>query len=829
MKRYQIGRFCRCDLVSKRKLFFSFASVFCFFLSATTLEAMRKNTSSGNTQDKAEQTTTTTLAHNQNFSSSSSSSIESSTEKFVLSIDGGGIRGVIPAFILSQIEERLTSMIAQNIREKIQTSLKGSGEEFPKEAMTALSAHLPKMVHLAKAFDLMAGTSTGGIITLGLNTPDGNSPPLPRYKARDLLDLYKTKGELIFPPSPKMAPVRNFLNETVFTLIRPKFNSGPLETLFQDYFSDGFLQNTITNVIIPAYDLRRERLHVFDTQHALSPGEDYLLRDVARATSAAPTYFNPAKIKNRDGHEHLFADGGIIANNPTLTAFVKAKTLFPQAQITLISLGTGFAKRGDLSQFGDYGLLGWGPVIPSVIMDGTSAFTDENLVALSKPQQAALRYIRLQPQLAIQHTAMDAVSPDNVHNLLSSAEQIWKEKSIELMPVMQELANRYTHQTLVLYPQLLSRVKEQMEKGALELSHQDFEFLKVFEISSCIGRFPSIHFRKVTLKEGEADKTSTLKIKNAEIFLLSKALPSIKHLDISNKRLANRQTTNTGITERGVGFLRENLLSLKKLNVKRNVLLQNPSSSLSSSSWTSLTDLNISRMHPCTLHSIPRPDDPDIKLPCMDRCHDRFLQKFLTCVPNLQILKIHHNPLTSETGRFILEEFPFLQELSVAYTPALDGVLQPLSPQCHLVSLNLSHTAMNDSQLRILAKQLPTSLKALKLHYNKITAAGAPHLTRILQSPTLLTLDISQNDLKGEGIRLLGQALTQNDKLTSLNIKRVIPEEDWEDLVSFFDAVHQNTRLQKLYIGRWQSVSQTLLDAKERLEKAKLSLKIDES
>jgi patatin-like phospholipase/acyl hydrolase len=169
----------------------------------------------------------------------------------VLAIDGGGIRGVIPAMILSAIEERT-------------------------KASTC------------KLFDLIAGTSTGGILALGLAKPSAQDEYMPEYKAADLAELYEKEGKRIFDRSlwHRIIALDNLIDE--------KYDAAGLEAVLREYFGDTPLSKAVTETLVTSYELETRQPWFFARHKARKdPTYDFPMRFVARATSAAPTYFEP--------------------------------------------------------------------------------------------------------------------------------------------------------------------------------------------------------------------------------------------------------------------------------------------------------------------------------------------------------------------------------------------------------------------------------------------------------------------------------------------------------------------------------------------------------
>ena len=173
----------------------------------------------------------------------------------ILSIDGGGIRGIIPGQILVRIEELLGKRIAEH-------------------------------------FDMIAGTSTGGILTCAFLFPNNQNRTKPKFTAQEVVDLYFKWGGEIFD-IPFFHKIR-----TAGGLFDEKFPSDGLEEALISYFEDKRLSELLKPTLITAYDIKNRKA-VFFTQHDAKkdPSKDFLVRDLARATSAAPTYFECARIQ----------------------------------------------------------------------------------------------------------------------------------------------------------------------------------------------------------------------------------------------------------------------------------------------------------------------------------------------------------------------------------------------------------------------------------------------------------------------------------------------------------------------------------------------------
>jgi patatin-like phospholipase/acyl hydrolase len=174
----------------------------------------------------------------------------------ILSIDGGGIRGILPGQIIVALEKKLQQK---------------SGNANAR---------------IADYFDLFAGTSTGGILTCLYLCPDSNSPSRPKFSAQEAVNLYLLKGGDIFKSNlaHKILSAGGMADE--------KYSAKNMEECLHNYFGDTKLSQLLKPCFITSYNIFDRTTHFF-TQHdaAAKEGYDYLLRDVARGTAAAPPYF----------------------------------------------------------------------------------------------------------------------------------------------------------------------------------------------------------------------------------------------------------------------------------------------------------------------------------------------------------------------------------------------------------------------------------------------------------------------------------------------------------------------------------------------------------
>ncbi len=320
----------------------------------------------------------------------------------VLSIDGGGIRGIIPGQILANLERIL--------------------QERTKNPEA----------RLADAFDLIAGTSTGGILTCAYLCPDLKKRP--RFTASQAVDLYTEWGDEIFdiPIWHKIRSAGGLTDE--------KYPAEKLEGVLREYFGDLWLSDLLGPCLITAYDIKYRRARFFTQHDAKEVGRDYLVRDIARATSAAPTYFEASLIKSKSHVPHALVDGGVFANNPALCAYAEVTTkIRPKSvpsEMVILSLGTG--KGTDAFHHGeakDWGLVGWARPIIDIMMTGVAETVDYQLKQLFDAFGHGNHYVRLDADLSrepAEAKCLDNASRDNLARLRDIGQKVAEDNDKQL-------------------------------------------------------------------------------------------------------------------------------------------------------------------------------------------------------------------------------------------------------------------------------------------------------------------------------------------------------------------------------------------------------------
>ena len=287
---------------------------------------------------------------------------------------------------------------------------------------------------IAELFDLIAGTSSGGVLALGLVKPGPGGSP--QYTAQDGVELFATQGARIFSRS-LWHRVRS-----VWSVEQEKYESKGIESVFRQYFTDALLSDALTDVVVTSYDIERRKPFFFksaDAKRGDAPGDDFLMWQVARATSAAPTYFEPCKIEfgGASGYRAV-VDAGIFANNPGMCALAEARVMYPDDDYRLLSLGTGeLTQPLNYSDVKDWGLRQWAQPIIGISFDGTSATVDYQLTQALPPDS----YVRIQATLNDCNDALDDASPANIRAVRSLAEDVIAANA----QTLDELCKRLVH------------------------------------------------------------------------------------------------------------------------------------------------------------------------------------------------------------------------------------------------------------------------------------------------------------------------------------------------------------------------------------------------
>lgn len=306
----------------------------------------------------------------------------------LLSIDGGGIRGILPAQIIVALEKKIQQK-TNNPKAKI-------GEYF----------------------DFIAGTSTGGILTCIYLAPDLNNPLKARFTAQEASDLYMKNGDKIFSTSfyKRIRSASGILDE--------KYDATNLELVLHDYLGDLELKDLIKPCLISAYDVYDSKAFFFK-QHsaAKSDSRNFLVKQVARATSAAPTYFEATQVTSKSGINYPLIDGGVFANNPAMCAYAEIRQMsFGEGKETpmpkdmlVLSIGTGSIKKQiKYEKVKNWGIAEWIKPLIDIMMSGVEQTIHHQLQQIFEATGQADNYTRIDPILNRAKPDMDCATKENL-------------------------------------------------------------------------------------------------------------------------------------------------------------------------------------------------------------------------------------------------------------------------------------------------------------------------------------------------------------------------------------------------------------------------------
>ena len=299
----------------------------------------------------------------------------------ILSIDGGGIKGLYSARILDHFEKKFNCCISDH-------------------------------------FDLLCGTSTGGLIALAASL---------KIPMSEICSFYEIEGPSIFPEYPKKK-ILSWLFKKKITdgdinqiMKEGKFSDGPLKAALQKVFGERQIKESQNYLCIPSYTVTEARPWVFkkDFGEELDRDDKAYYVDVALATTAAPTFFPMAEIPYYDNKQ--FIDGGVWANNPTLTGLIEALRFFVGEGkefdsiriLSVSSLSITGGKPTGLKR--ERSFFDWRKDLFETSMTGQSLFTDYFMKQIKQLEKVAIDYVRV-PSADIareqeDHIQLDVATP----------------------------------------------------------------------------------------------------------------------------------------------------------------------------------------------------------------------------------------------------------------------------------------------------------------------------------------------------------------------------------------------------------------------------------
>lgn len=278
----------------------------------------------------------------------------------ILSINGGGIRGLIALQQLVQLEKIIK-------------------------------------VPFYKHFDYIAGTSTGGIIAVFLSVG---------YTPTQLLDVYTKYGDKIFE--------KKFLR---FGLLKAKYKDDFFNEVINEFSNGRELKHCITSILIPAYNASKKEIKLFKSNQAKqNPIYNESLFNVVRSTASAPSYFEPLKIKG-----DYFIDGGLVVNNPSMMVFIEAlKEGYDKFNI--LSFSTGTIEKPLSKSIASGGAINWAKESIDILLTEMDQTTDYIMNQLFNLLPALLgkrigMYIRCESYIEKSSGLIDDASKQNIFNM----------------------------------------------------------------------------------------------------------------------------------------------------------------------------------------------------------------------------------------------------------------------------------------------------------------------------------------------------------------------------------------------------------------------------
>lgn len=355
--------------------------------------------------------------------------------RYVLSIDGGGMRGIIPAYIISRMEEDLKDVFHDS---------------------------RPFYSH----FDLISGTSTGSLIAIAMTTPvektsfEKKNNFVHAYQkiskgffkkkdidvfigdieeltsGKEILNLYINNGYKIFQ-TPK--GIRNLFGP----IFSDRYDPLSFEGFLYSTLGDTKLSESVVPTIAISYETNTSSAFIFSSED----DHDFYSREAARASSAAPTYFPSANLIDRKtGEAVTLIDGGVIANNPALISYAEARKLYPKADgIRMLSLSTCAPKHTVDVQNSTAGAIAWANPLFKAYSEGQMALVDE-----IAPKMKGLEYTRIWTETSTRKIRLDDYSKDAVDTLLNIAAKAYDNNKDRIYNYLELLAAEPTHNVVKL-------------------------------------------------------------------------------------------------------------------------------------------------------------------------------------------------------------------------------------------------------------------------------------------------------------------------------------------------------------------------------------------
>lgn len=284
----------------------------------------------------------------------------------VLSLNGGGIRGIITCKILVALEERLKARVGKDIK-------------------------------IVEKFTTVSGTSIGGIIAMLLLLTENGEP---KYSAKNVLDIMLKEYSEIFKPDSSW---------NLWGYERPKYDLSGIEKLGNKYALSANMDQLYRDCIIPVYNLDTRRPYFF------TRSSQFFVKEVGKCVGAAPSYFQIPEIFDINGAAYHFMDGGVVCNNPSMIAVthILEREKLHASEFFVVNVGTGQPNDNlPFNKVKNWGKLSWADPISSLLIDSSASCVCSQLSNILHEN-----FTELNPPLKLSSEALDCCTATNIKNL----------------------------------------------------------------------------------------------------------------------------------------------------------------------------------------------------------------------------------------------------------------------------------------------------------------------------------------------------------------------------------------------------------------------------
>lgn len=318
--------------------------------------------------------------------------LQTTKETFkVLSLDGGGMQTIGTAHLLNEIELRTK-----------------------------------KSIH--ELFDLITGTSFSGLLTLFLTMQDKNG--LRIYTPKDYLDFFYQRAGEIFHANLR------YKVSSMKGLTRAKYENHGIDEALRQYFGDLELKDTLIDIILPAYELKRGALFYFRSKLAnAKESENFKARDVGRAVTATPTLFTPAEIVSEKNRDYNLIDASVLLDNPVMVAYSEISRMHQDANYLFISVGTKYKRSNYHKKAQNWGMAKWIQPLINIASQVSSDMADDQIRSILPDNS----YYRFAPY--INDIQMDDFTVGNVEDIKKYLSKFIHDNNAQIDELCDRLVN----------------------------------------------------------------------------------------------------------------------------------------------------------------------------------------------------------------------------------------------------------------------------------------------------------------------------------------------------------------------------------------------------